>query len=1038
MKKRIFILMLAAALLFPPVQPVKAQAPDAGGAWVLDRAEDHEAADYISPYDDPDYSGSVDYSYARAAYVMEYRTQWREDDIDYTSSGTVSAAFSGLPQIIKPGETVTVSARLGSSASTDYPDTSDYTDEYPPSAWIKLAGIAQTAGSYENVYEISSAYFGEVIDRTETVSFTLPAGGDLSYEAEMWVEFGLSNPADMQYMSTVYYYKWTGAKQQREIILSGVVTGSDNNRLRPLPRIKTDVYVYYDIGRIPADWGSGAPDLTLPGAADLGGAFSFRIPVPAGASSVIGVILKVTMRCVLPQNRSAFFLADYQDANALNEIRASTLISVDPNDSRYGNADSINISRGVQFHNLPLGFLTFDDSGDPEAMQTNLGDTMKFLGYGYMYRLLWDALTVGGVVFDELPALLPAAGANPLRVDCGYVKRLASDSDVSHYSSYDNAIRLTEDCCLFDDNSRFTVLHEFGHFFEAATNGFQARCGWQNKISAGDRNHGGYLNNDTADSFVEGFATWYACVVQIYRKDHDPYQTGSWNIKEPATWKAWDLGGINEELSVASVFANAMFFYDDVKGFWQNILRPDRANFYEYYAAMLSDLGGDTAKIKKLNGWAADAGLYRMPFGNGQYDPGEPFRDTDGDKQWSSSGESFTDSDGNGRYDGPEQYADADSDGRFDAADEPFTDSNGDGQYDFGEAYSDLDSDGHYDFAETLFDANGDGVWDPGESFTDANANGVYDGSEPYGDLMFTYDAASGSIDTTKTLRPFDPKNAALGESAANNYPVRRSTYLHPNSFISVGGEPVSALRVTVKLRGRDAYAYTAYPAGGRIYIGLPAGAGGSVEIAVPGGGTVYEGDASDLAEKLVRTMNTAEPLDYAEIPYSALAPAGVTAGPTGGDPAGGVFVPDPWDNAAAGEAAVNFDPDAGIGSLYVTDFGGDISRTGTSSVFENRGALAAGAGAFLFLIIFIAVLRRRKKTRPAQAAYYSPPPAQTRPPEQTRPSAQARYAEQYRPAQTRPPSEQPPPVYKKSFCRHCGAKLSGTRFCENCGHRVE
>ncbi len=92
--------------------------------------------------------------------------------------------------------------------------------------------------------------------------------------------------------------------------------------------------------------------------------------------------------------------------------------------------------------------------------------------------------------------------------------------------------------------------------------------------------------------------------------------------------------------------------------------------------------------------------------------PGESFTDEPRkDGEW-EPGEPFTDANGNNRWDPGEPFADrARLDGRWNDA-EPWQDRNGNGTRDAD---------------ETFTDENRDGAWNPAERFDDANGNGAYD-----------------------------------------------------------------------------------------------------------------------------------------------------------------------------------------------------------------------------------------------------------------------------------------------------------------------
>ena len=705
-----------------------------------------------------------------------------------------------------------------------------------------------------------------------------------------------------------------GPSMKKELEVSGVLRSVDD---KALPRMKMAVDVYYDKNAMTQKWEDGTPDLHEAFTSDLKGAFSVTIPIRGDIQTKIGVVITLTLRCQLPQGE-VFSITDRKSPDSNDGISVSTLVTIDPKDRAFQNEKQISVNRSILlFRSLIADFLTLDDDMNMEPMQTNVRDYSKFIGYSYLYRNLWDALTVVALIFDELPALLQSPTGKPLQVECNYPANQWDPNDRSHYSIKDNAIRLEEADCYFNDHSRWVALHEFGHFVDAATNGWKPRCNWSSKIQSGDKSHGGYLNQSTADSFVEGFATWFACVCQLYRKDANPYLTGPFDLSEPSNWRAWANGGWKEELSIAAVLVRAMYQFDDLKDFWKAVMRGDCDNFYGYYAMMRFLLGKNSGQMALINKYMIDAGLYRMPSGNGQYDPGEPYWDLNRDNKYSSGGENYTDANNNSMFDPGETFVDDDGDNQFDAVEEPYQDVNGDGQYDFGEFYTDLDGNGQHGKAESFTDTDGNGAWTPGEPFEDTNRNRKRDATEPYGDLMYPYDASSQFIATSDFPSFFDPTKG-IGESAAYNYPNRYSILLEDNCFVELNGETVEALKVAVRLSDGNSYGYVMAPTDCGIYVGLPNGnQTGTVEISVPGGGVVYQGDVATLQERISRTAGQSAPLDAASIARADLAPEGTIAAPTGGDAdASGVFVPVEISNRDAGILEDDYDPEAEIDSL--------------------------------------------------------------------------------------------------------------------------
>ena len=149
---------------------------------------------------------------------------------------------------------------------------------------------------------------------------------------------------------------------------------------------------------------------------------------------------------------------------------------------------------------------------------------------------------------------------------------------------------------------------------------------------------------------------------------------------------------------------------------------------------------------------------------NGRYDQGEKFTDI-GDGEWikgeyfedqilnkPAPAEDFTDLNGNGEYDGDilQEYCDNNDDGIIklfiDGSDVGHS-TNGvydkgewfvnlcDGNYDEGiDKYIDINDNGKYDVPEPYIDSNNNGFYDYEISYVDQYGNGTYDGGEYYVD----------------------------------------------------------------------------------------------------------------------------------------------------------------------------------------------------------------------------------------------------------------------------------------------------------------
>jgi hypothetical protein len=95
-----------------------------------------------------------------------------------------------------------------------------------------------------------------------------------------------------------------------------------------------------------------------------------------------------------------------------------------------------------------------------------------------------------------------------------------------------------------------TLFHEFGHILLADLAG-----GFAPLTAPGQRSHAGYANPSSNDSWVEGFASWFAVAVRLSDGRAAGYY--EWangarqSLERPV--RAWDANGADEEWAVASL-----------------------------------------------------------------------------------------------------------------------------------------------------------------------------------------------------------------------------------------------------------------------------------------------------------------------------------------------------------------------------------------------------------------------------------------------------------------------------------------------------
>jgi ribosomal protein L40E len=572
--------------------------------------------------------GSVDYIYGRGSFGVDWNTTWEEYNAEtdgyesYHSSGAVSAVFTGPPERILPGETVTVTGRFTSSATTDYYDLSEVESSYAY-AYIMVSGNAENIGAYENEYEIPVNTFGYAFEDTQAVSFTLPEGTEGS---TAWVEVNLGLH---QTMRTTYYYKYvssqTPAVGPSLIELGGLVRSAEN---KPMSWMKLQAWVYYEKDT----YTGGQPDLIVDGLTDHLGRYSLRIPLRENDPKPVGILLAGTLECQYPfeSGKTLFYFVDTKDSVSVSNDMTSVSTWLTVNPVEYAGTvapdEPIRINRLLAFYHLGLGAWSFDHELMPDPIYYfSTGDQVQTLqNLSCLYTAAFDAWFFGAATLKEEQALL----GNTVRIETRLTPN--PQHDTSYYSPADNTIHLVEHDSKRDDNSRYTILHEFGHAFDSLSLGngsFRAALGY----APGDVNHGGILNGSTSDSYLEGFATFYAGLVQKYSGYKNPGKLDGIKLDDPHAYIAWWDNGKHEEYAIASLLYYAHDLIGDLQSYW-TVLKPDRLNFAEYYAAIRAALSAEDAQ--KLDDYAYTEGLFTQPFGNGQCDKGEAYMDANGNQSY--------------------------------------------------------------------------------------------------------------------------------------------------------------------------------------------------------------------------------------------------------------------------------------------------------------------------------------------------------------------------------------------------------------------
>lgn len=271
----------------------------------------------------------------------------------------------------------------------------------------------------------------------------------------------------------------------------------------------------------------------------------------------------------------------------------------------------------------------FGTSEWADRANTNISDPGKLKKISVIFRNVHDAWAFA---VDKLKVKL--AGNVPLLVEI--------ESNAKTVFDYDHrTIRLEDEYTLNVPSNAFVHHHEFGHYVQYTAYGNRYVENAAGESDPRNKAHGGYANDDTGDSFIEGFATYYAGLVAKHR-GIAPSTTGAigtfGSLEDP--WKVWEKEGKDEEFAFASVFWDL-----DTKaglghaGVW-DVLKHRRATFFLYYEAFLKAHPGKKAAIDDA---FLRHGVYSITVpGNAMYDSGEAFIDLNASGAW-DPGEPFVD-----------------------------------------------------------------------------------------------------------------------------------------------------------------------------------------------------------------------------------------------------------------------------------------------------------------------------------------------------------------------------------------------------------
>ncbi len=938
----ILILVLLASGLTPFATARAQQEPS--GEWVLERVEDITCEDYynhdVTPMGDVDWdvTDTRTYRYERNSFAMDWTHYYTlGNDQSEKASGSVGASFDCvMPEHAQENERISVSVEVQSSFSYRYyfeGTTETTTHGYGLESSVAYIESEGTSAPYEATMIFPTCPDSPYADN-DTFDFAMPVGtkdGAFSVQVGLSIDF---NSESVGTLATRYTYRWVEVEPEKEfsyIELAGLVLSAET---KPMPWMKLEAKAYYGTDTYNE---SSQPDIVISGATDHKGRYSLRIPIPEDSEGPVGILLTGTLTCVWPYDGAAdvFYFVDMHDEKSKeNEcLCIGSWFSVDPDD--YPNStenDPISLYRLLAFYDWGCDAWSIDMNTAAVDIIVPYSSDLKALkqlqDYSTLYTAAFDAWFFGAAVLSEEDDLKE----HKLRIEVCWPP--TDELKVSHFNRNDYTVRLTSSDSRQDDESRFTILHEFGHAFDFITNSGAMRA--SAKMGVNDTNHGGYLNESTSDSFKEGFATFYAGSVQLYSGYKNPHILSWIDLGTPEKYNIWQVNGKHEELAIASLLYQTHFLIDDINSYW-SLLNPDKDNFYEYFKDIEDYLNEHNSNgSQTLKNYAYVSGLFKMPFGNGTYDLGEPFQDINRNNIW-------------------------------DSAEEPYTDINSNQVWDEDEPYQDIDGSG---------------------------TRNVVD--EPFGDLMFaTYE--DGKIDISKPLQDFDRSELVMGQSTdalRNRDAAQVSQTIQPaeNSYLYLLGEPVEYVLVDILPDGEAGTRVLMGTADGRVLIGLPAsGQTGKVMVSIPGGGTIFKGDLADLQQRFSDTTGQDVPLAEATVYANDLAPEGTQVSAAyGSTEASGVFTAPEISHQELIQLADGYNGDASIEQVIaelsdrvpidftqpkdedsgvVADFPSE--KTGGRLVYIIIGiVLALGAVALALVVVLFHVRSRKRSPIPVAAPY--------------------------------------------------------------------
>jgi hypothetical protein len=621
--KRLFCLLMLPLWLVYATPSASASFSQPNEGWFLDGSPQVLPIEYFETIGslDADGKGFQEATASIGSGTGHYR--------DYEIIGTVDGyedyiisdarfSFSSLPTQLIPGEKITISVS-GTYTGDSY--DSAYYGVASGEAWLGFDAALTMKDGSQGYLSLFEEYRGLNLfvpgSKTQNIILTVPA---LDPEADtLQISCAVGGQAARQ--AIVYTYRNKGGTSTPVALSCGVL----DFRGEPMPYLQATISGELDDGITTTTLG---PDTVQ---TNVAGMFEWNTNLPVEATGTLTLRVELALQCWVKDafsaraDKTAFFLSNYNGGSANSATTVATILKADLEQERTSTQNGvISLWRDIRFATLILDTpaLSFEDPTTPDELDLMQNSARMLMNASHLYNQTFNGLYTGVKVFGEKQALLEAV--RPLPVYYNYT------DGTSLFDGGGHAIYLDSTDTRLTDTARFIALHEYGHYFDWITGGGAFHC-VPTDATLHDANHGGYMNDTTADSVREGFATWFACVAQ---------QQGLMPVARPdvmgpfgsiaSSSLPWVENGIREEFSIARAFWQLSASLG-AKSVWDNALSKKHSSLAGYYNELMvcPVPGGLSGSVEDTVRQAFFVnGLYRLPAGSGIFEEGEPFRDT--------------------------------------------------------------------------------------------------------------------------------------------------------------------------------------------------------------------------------------------------------------------------------------------------------------------------------------------------------------------------------------------------------------------------